>query len=102
MKLEYAHSLEQADARNRLQALGEYLTNRHKIAVTWNGDRATFQGRFKRIVKIRGELSVADGVVLFSGEDPGIAWRGQATKYIKKKLAAYLDPATPAEELKRA
>lgn len=101
MKFEYVYTVTMEQARQRIEALGEYLANRHKIAVTWDGDRAILNGRFKKIVKIRGVLSLADGVVLFDGEDPGIAWRGQATKYIQRKLTAYLDASTPLEELPR-
>lgn len=102
MKFEYAHRLSPEDAKTRLEALGEYLTNRHKIGVTWDGDTATFRGRFKKVVKIAGELTFDDGKVQFAGEDPGFPWRSQATKYIKTKLDTYLNPNTPIDELKRA
>ncbi len=102
MRVEYEHDLPFEQARERVVALGEYLKNRHKIDVTWDGDHAMFNGRFKKIVKICGVLSLADGVVLFDGEDPGIAWRGQATKYIRRKLNAYLDANTPLEALPRS
>ncbi|RMH43843.1 MAG: hypothetical protein D6689_04105 [Deltaproteobacteria bacterium] len=101
MKLEFPHSLPKAEARARLEALGEYLTNRHHIDVTWNGDRATFSGRFKKVVKIRGELSLGDGIARFEGDDPGFAWRGQAKKYIQRKLNEYLDANTPLDALPR-
>jgi len=102
MKLEYEHELPFEQARERVVALGQYLTNRHKIEVSWDGDRAVVSGRFKKIVKIRGELSFVEGMVLFDGEDPGIAWRGQAAKYIRRKLTTYLDISTPLDELPRA
>ena len=102
MNLEYPHTLPEDDVRARIEALGEYLTNRHKLAVIWVGDRATFQGRFKKLVKIVGELSLVQGKVIFSGKDPGRVWRGQAIKYIRGKLDAYLDPCTPVDSLRRA
>jgi len=102
MRIEYPHQLPRDDAKTRLEALGEYLTNRHNIQVSWNGDRATFNGRYKKVVKIAGELSLEDNRVLFTGEDPGFAWRGQATKYIRGKLDDYLNPDTPADALRRA
>lgn len=101
MKLEYEHNLPLKEVRARVIALGEYLMNRHKIAVTWDGDCATVRGRFKKIVKIRGQLSFSNDKVMFDGEDPGIAWRGQAAKYIQRKLNDYLDASTPLEELPR-
>jgi len=102
MKFEYSHNLPKEDVRARVEALGEYLTNRHKIEVVWNGDRASFHGRFKKLVKIVGEMTFADSKVLFSGVDPGRIWRGQAIKYIQRKLDAYLDPQVPLEALPRA
>ncbi len=102
MKFEYSHRLTLDDAKTRLVALGEYLTNRHKIGVTWDGDTATFEGRFKKVVRIYGELTFDEGRVLFDGEDPGFPWRNQATKYIKTKLDMYLNPETPIDALKRA
>jgi hypothetical protein len=102
MNFEYNHTLPEDDVRARIEALGEYLTNRHKIDVTWSGDRAMFHGRFKKLVKIVGELSLAEGKVLFAGKDPGRVWRGQAIKYIRGKLDAYLDPGTPLDSLRRA
>ena len=102
MRIEYAHTLTKDEARARLEALGEYLGSRHNIQVVWNGDRATFAGKFTKMVKIAGEMTCGEGKVLFNGEDPGFPWRSQATKYIKTKLDAYLDPGTPVEDLRRS
>jgi hypothetical protein len=101
MRIEYTLQLAKDDALERLRALGEYLNNRHHIAVTWHGERATFSGRYKKVVKIAGDLSLDGDKVVFSGEDPGFALRGQATKYIRGKLDAYLDPAIPVDALAR-
>jgi len=101
MKVEFPVSLPADDARARLHALGEYLSNRHGISVTWDGDSARFSGRYKRLVKIEGNMVYADDMITFDGADPGFALRGQATGYIKRKLAEYLDASTPLDSLPR-
>jgi len=102
MHFEYPHSLPDAEVRARIEALGDYLSNRHKIAVTWDGDRAIFQGKFKRLVKIAGEMRLQSGMIEFAGKDPGRVWRGQAVKYLRDKLDTYLDPSTPVDRLPRS
>ena len=47
----------------------------------------------------KGELTVAEGVVHVSGKDPGFLWRKRAVEYLKRKLATYLDPARPLQDL---
>jgi hypothetical protein len=102
MEIDYKHGLPDADARARLEVLGEYLHNRHGIRVTWSGDTvARFQGKYM-VVKIDGEMRLEDGIVRFRGEDPGFLWRKKATDYIQDKLKAYLDPKTPLAQLARS
>ena len=98
MKFDYPHSLPQEDARSRLHRLGEYLTNRHGINVQWTGDTGSFRGKYM-VVSIEGELTIGDGVVHVSGKDPGFLWRKRAVEYLKRKLATYLDPARPLQDL---
>jgi hypothetical protein len=101
MEIDYPHDLPDDDARTRLEALGEYLHNRHGILVQWlDPARATFQGRYM-VVKIDGELSLTPGVVRFRGKDPGFLWRKRAVDYIQGKLRNYLDPGNPVGELPR-
>ena len=101
MEIDYRHDLSEADAKARLQALGEYLHNKHGIAVTWlDAHRASFTGKYM-VVKIDGELSMGTGVVRFRGKDPGFLWRKRASEYIEGKLAVYLDAKTPLEKLPR-
>ena len=92
MEIDFLYSLPEADAKTRLEILGEYLCNRHGIKVTWvEPTRATFSGKYL-VVKIDGELKIGNGHCQFKGEDPGFLWRGRAKDYIEKKLAKYLDP----------
>lgn len=102
MNIEYRHGLGKEDARSRLDALGEYLGNRHGIRVDWKADdRARFTGKYM-VVSIEGELVLSDDKVTFSGKDPGMLWRKKAKSYIQDKLEAYLDPKTPVEKLPRS
>jgi hypothetical protein len=100
-ELDYAHALEPADARVRLHALGEYLTNKHGLTVTWTSeDRAQISGKYM-IVTIEGTLSIEQGKATFSGKDPGMLWRGKAKEYLRHKLRKYLDPAVEPAALPR-
>lgn len=101
MDFEYPHGLPKDDARERLEALGEYLGKRHGINVNWSGDTGSFAGKYL-VINIQGQLTVADGKVLVSGRDPGMLWRKKARTYLQKKLAAYLDAETPVDSLPRA
>jgi hypothetical protein len=100
MDFDYSHSLSREEARTRLQALGEYLTNRHGLQVTWNGDRGSFRGKYL-VVSIEGDLTIEDKQVKFRGKDPGFLWRKKAIAYMKGKLEKYLDSSTPVASLPR-
>jgi hypothetical protein len=101
MEIDYKHDLTEDEARERLQALADYLTNRHGINISWPEPmRARFSGRYL-VVKIEGELTMDEKMVRFRGEDPGFLWRKRATDYIHGKLTKYLDPRTPLTALPR-
>jgi hypothetical protein len=100
MVFDYKHDFSVEDARARLQVLGEYLKNRHGIVVTWNGDKASFRGKYM-VVSIEGEMILSPGVVHVEARDPGVLWRGKAKSYLQGKLATYLDPSTPVGDLPR-
>ena len=101
MKFEYPYKVPREDARVRLEALGQYLHNRHGIKVTWSdGDKAQFSGKYM-LVTIDGELTIQDNQVTFSGKDPGMLLRKRAVNYLKDKLATYLNPATAPDALPR-
>jgi len=101
MDFEYSYTLEKDDAKARLEALGDYLTNRHGIHCTWDGDRGSFFGKYM-VVKIHCEMTLGEQVIKFTGKDPGLLWRKKATGYMQKKLAMYLDPTTPLDDLPRS
>lgn len=99
MEIDFPYAFSDQDALSRLQILGQYLTTRHGINVTWiDSSRARFSGKYL-VVNINGELSIGSGRAHFKGEDPGFLWRKRATDYIRGKLATYLDPSVPVTEL---
>lgn len=101
MKIDFPIDIPPDEAKRRLEALGEYLWNKHKIGVRWNGDQAAIKGRYL-VVNIEGTVAVRDGMVSFDGKDPGMLWRTKAKEYLAHKLGTYLDPATPYESLPKA
>lgn len=99
MEIEFPYAFSDQDALSRLQILGQYLTSRHGIDVTWiDASRARFSGKYL-VVTINGELSIGSGRAHFKGEDPGFLWRKRASEYIRSKLATYLDPAVAVTDL---
>jgi hypothetical protein len=101
-RIEYAHGLPLEDARARIRALGEYLSNKHGINVTWaSDDQAKITGKYL-VVSIEGTVTIGPKQVLFDGKDPGMLWRGKARDYLEHKLSTYLNAATKVEELPRA
>lgn len=101
MHIDFPHRLSPDEARIRLQALGEYLRNKHGISVTWSGDEARIQGRYL-VVSIPGTVRVEPDRVVFDGKDPGLLWRNKARDYLTHKLGRYLDPSTRPDQLPRA
>jgi hypothetical protein len=100
MTFDFPHSLSLEDARDRLHALTDYLSNRHGLQVAWAGDRGTVRGKVL-LVTIDGEFRVADNMIHVVGKDPGMLWRKKAVEYLKKKFGMYLDPATALADLPR-
>ena len=101
LRIDYPHKLPDDDARARLKALGDYLTNKHGIGVTWRDpDHATVRGRYL-VVSIEGSVTLSPGMVVFAGKDPGFLWRGKAKDYLQGKLRKYLDPSVALDSLPR-
>ena len=101
MKVDYPlGSMTREEAKQRLQALGDYLQSKHGIAVVWNGESATVKGKYL-VVGIEGALKFEGQTAVFEGKDPGFLWRGKAKEYLHNKLQVYLDPKTKLEDLPR-
>ena len=102
MELEYLHAFPSDEARERVRALTDYLSNKHGMSVQWTGpDTAHVQGKYT-VVTIDAALTLENGRVQVQGKDPGMMWRLPAKKYIQGKLGQYLDSAKPLAELPRA
>jgi hypothetical protein len=100
-ELTVPHGLDPGDARARLHALGDYLSNKYGLSVTWNGeDDASVTGSYL-VVTISGNMRLTPQAVSFTGSDPGMLWRGKARDYLTRKLQKYLDPATAVDALPR-
>jgi hypothetical protein len=100
-ELSRPHGLALTDARARLHALSDYLSNKYGLTFTWTGeDEANFSGSYL-VVTISGSLRLTPTDVTFSGKDPGMLWRGQAKTYLLGKLDRYLNPSTAVDALPR-
>ncbi len=101
LRIEQPHSVPVEEARERIRALGDYLSKKHGLQVAWQGeDRATISGKYL-VVTIQGSVEIQSGKVVFEGKDPGMLWRGKAKDYLQNKLTRYLDPKTPVSDLPR-
>lgn len=101
MRVECAYGGGRGQARDRLRALGEYLSNRHGIGVRWvDDDHAVVSGKYV-MFSFEGKMAIDEGRVVLEGPDPGFVLRGKAREYLERKLAKYLDPATPIDALPR-
>jgi len=100
-ELSAPHRLELSEARERLHALGEYLTNKYGLKIAWTGeDEASVSGSYL-VVTISGNLRLTSTNVTFSGKDPGMLWRSKAKDYLLRKLEKYLDPSVALGDLPR-
>ncbi len=98
-RIDYAHALPIEDARARIRALGEYLSNKHGIKVSWIGENeAKISGKYL-VVSIEGSVKIEPKNVCFDGKDPGMLWRGKAKEYLTRKLEKYLDASRPLADL---
>jgi hypothetical protein len=101
MELERRHSFAQEEARERMRALTDYLSNKHGMQVEWTGaDTARVQGKYS-VVSIDAQVTLEQGCVRIAGQDPGFLWRVPAKKYIEGKLVQYLDAAKNPKRLPR-
>jgi hypothetical protein len=100
-ELSVPHGLGLPDARARLHALGDYLSNKYGLAIRWTGeDEASVSGSYL-VVTVSGSLRLTPATVTFSGKDPGMLWRGKAKDYLTRKLERYLNPNVGLEDLPR-
>src|SRR4051794_2785586 len=101
MEIEQPHSFAPGEARERVRALGDYLSNKHGFKVEWlSEDRLRVSGKYT-IVSVEVDVLVEEQRVLLTGKDPGMMLRAAAKKYVGGKLAHYLDPKKKVAKLSR-
>jgi hypothetical protein len=101
MELEQSHRFAVQEARERIRALGDYLSQKHGMTVTWtDADHVSIRGKYT-IVTVDANLSLEADRVRVTGKDPGMLWRLPAKSYVQSKLAKYLDPNEALEALPR-
>jgi Putative polyhydroxyalkanoic acid system protein (PHA_gran_rgn) len=100
IKLDVPHSLAIEEAKKRVMALFDYWGKKYGVKSAWAGDNATFAGKAIGI-SFDGKLSLSANKVSGEAADPGMLIRGQAQKYLTRKLGQWLDPHTSLEALLR-
>ena len=101
MELEHRYSYDQSEARERVRALGDYLSNKPGMTVPGlDDDRAQIKGKYT-VVAIDAQVIVEAGKVRVSGKDPGMLWRVPAKRYVSSKLEKYLDANEAKDALPR-
>ncbi len=97
MKFEHPHSLGKQEARHRIERLSSHWNSKHGVAVSWEGDCASFSGKVKGVA-FDAKLTICEDKVRAEGTDPGFLMRAMVTAYLRSKLADYLDPAKSIED----
>jgi Putative polyhydroxyalkanoic acid system protein (PHA_gran_rgn) len=100
IKLDVPHSLGLEEAKKRVMALFDYWGKTYGVRSAWSGDSATFAGKAIGIT-FDGTLSLTANKVSGEAADPGMLIRGQAQKYLTRKLGHWLDPHASLESLVR-
>jgi hypothetical protein len=101
MELEQSHDFAPDEARERLRALGDYLSNRHGMKVQWLDDnRLEVKGKYT-VATVEVTVNLDGKRVKVTGKDPGMLLRGAAKKYVAGKLEKYLDPREALSTLPR-
>lgn len=102
MELSQNHRFDPNEARQRIRALGEYMQKKHGMQVTWTSDDSVHLSGKYTVISIDVHVTLAPGVVMAKGKDPGMMLRSTAKKYVGGKLETYLDPNTPLDLLPRS
>ncbi|MFN0061709.1 MAG: polyhydroxyalkanoic acid system family protein [Myxococcaceae bacterium] len=98
LTFETSHSLSKAAARERVEALLRHWATKYGVQVAWEGDRVGVRGNVMGVA-LDAKLEISDARVFGQGTDPGLLLRGQARKYIERKLGEYLSPQASLESL---
>ncbi len=99
LHVEVPHSLSQAEALERLRALGDYFVNRHGMNMRWESETVGHLAGRYLLIHIEGRFSIEQTRVQLDGKDPGVLLRRKAIDYLTRKISTYLNPATPIDQL---
>ncbi|HEY8212206.1 MAG TPA: polyhydroxyalkanoic acid system family protein [Myxococcaceae bacterium] len=91
IKLDIPHSLPKGEAKQRVEKLVSYWSNKYGVSAQWSGDAAKLSGKVLGI-SLAADLEVREGKVDGEATDPGFLFRDKAKKYLTEKFARYLDP----------
>lgn len=101
MEIEHKHSFTHDEAKARVKALADYLSNKHGMNIAWSGDdRFHLTGKYT-VVSLDVTVQVAPDKIQVTGPDPGFMLRGTAKAYIARKVSEYLSPSAPLDALPR-
>ena len=98
MKLDIPHTLDKAEAKQRVEKLLGYWSNKYGVTAQWAGDAAKLSGKVMGI-QLSADLEVRDGRVDGEASDPGFLFREKAKRYLTEKFSHYLDPNRPLGDL---
>jgi len=98
MEFGQQHRFSKEEARARIKKLTGHWSKEHGVSVAWTDEEAELSGKILGC-KFEAHLVVTDSDVKATGTDPGFLLRGTVTKYLKGKLAHYLDPSAPLDAL---
>jgi Putative polyhydroxyalkanoic acid system protein (PHA_gran_rgn) len=98
LKLEIPHSLPVDEAKKRLEALFSYWNRKYSIASTWQNSVAQLKGKAMG-VSVDGQVEISPRTIVLQAPDPGMLLRGQAQKYLARKVEHYLNPGSTLDEI---
>jgi Putative polyhydroxyalkanoic acid system protein (PHA_gran_rgn) len=98
MQLQVAHSLPIDESKKRVEALLAYWKRKYAVDSNWNANTAKITGKAMG-TSIDGTLEVLNTAIAMQAPDPGMLLRGQAQKYLTRKLSHYLNATQTLEEI---
>jgi Putative polyhydroxyalkanoic acid system protein (PHA_gran_rgn) len=98
IKFEFPHALATDEAKKRVEALLAYWSRKYGVKASWSGEKATMNGKAMGF-SFDGWLVVDGKRVGGEASDPGMLLRGQASKYLTRKLGEYLDGKRQLSEI---
>lgn len=91
LQFDEPHGFTTAEARERIQLMFKYWSERFGVTSAWEGNRGNFSGRMFGL-HFEGWMVVDGQRVSGMTSDPGFLLRGPARDYIDRKLKKYLHP----------